>query len=86
MDDARTNPAYGASDVFYDNERIAEYDRELQRLCERKSLPYIAVDEALEPADLIDGVHPSAEGHDMLAACVITRLRQEPSFAKLFAS
>ncbi len=58
---------------YYDNKIISEYDRnlklilyydsELKELCTNSKIKYIPMQELLEKADFIDGLHPNHNGH-----------------------
>lgn len=58
---------------YYDNEIISEYDRdlklildydaELKELCKNNKIKYFPMQDVLEKADFVDGLHPNHCGH-----------------------
>ena len=58
---------------FYDNNNIAEYDKDLKlilendnilkELCDENKIKYIPMQDVLQKNDFIDGLHPNTKGH-----------------------
>ncbi len=70
---------------YYDNDIISEYDRdlklildydaELKELCKNNKIKYIPMQEVLENADFIDGLHPNHDGHKKIMEYIIRSLK-----------
>ncbi len=70
---------------YYDNDIISEYDRdlklildydaELEKLCKSNKIKYIPMQDILEKADFIDGLHPNHNGHKKIAEYIIEVLK-----------
>lgn len=69
---------------YYDNEIITEYDRdlelilsydaELKKLCKNNRIKYIAMQDILQKADFIDGLHPNHNGHKKICNYIIKNI------------
>lgn len=65
---------------YYDNEIISEYDRdlklildydaELKESCKNNKIKYIPMQDVLEKADFVDGLHPNNCGHKKIFECI----------------
>ena len=70
---------------YYDNEIITEYDRdlelilsydaELENLCKNNRIKYIAMQDILQKADFIDGLHPNHNGHKKICNYIIESIK-----------
>lgn len=70
---------------YYDNETITEYDRdlelilsydaELEKLCKNNRIKYIAMQDILQKADFIDGLHPNHNGHKKICNYIIESIK-----------
>lgn len=70
---------------YYDNDIISEYDRDLKlildydaklkELCNKNRIKYIPMQEVLEKADFIDGLHPNHDGHKKIVDYIIKVLK-----------
>jgi lysophospholipase L1-like esterase len=63
VDEAKTRPLARNKNKSYINEHISRYDEMIEVLCQDKKLNYISMKEIVLKKDLIDGLHPSTEGH-----------------------
>ena len=70
---------------YYDNEIITEYDRDLElilsydaepeKLCKNNRIKYIAMQDILQKADFIDGLHPNHNGHKKICNYIIESIK-----------
>lgn len=70
---------------YYDNKIITEYDRdlelilsydaELEKLCKNNRIKYIAMQDILQKADFIDGLHPNHNGHKKICNYIIESIK-----------
>lgn len=75
---------FGKPNKYYDNEIITEYDRdlelilsydaELEKLCKNNRIKYIAMQDILQKADFIDGLHPNHNGHKQICNYIIKNI------------
>jgi len=78
--DSRTNPtAWG--NTCYSNERLSEFDNELQSFCRESSVDFVDVLDTFraeqEKRELLpDGLHPNGDGHKLIADLVKPNLDQ----------
>lgn len=67
VDEAKTMPIIWDTDkYYYDNENIARYNAKIKEICEKNSLPFIAMLDLLSDEDLEDGLHPNSQGHEKM--------------------
>lgn len=70
---------------YYDNDIISEYDRdlklildydaELEKICKDNRIKYIPMQDVLEKADFIDGLHPNHNGHKKIVEHIIKNIK-----------
>ena len=63
VDESRTTPIPWHTDVSYFKKNIRAFDSIIEEFCKEKNLTYISMEGVLENEDLVDGLHPNAEGH-----------------------
>jgi len=63
VDELKTKPIPWDTDKTYTNERINKFDRIIENFCSENNLKFILINDLLNNDDLIDGLHPSAQGH-----------------------
>ena len=70
---------YGNNDIISEYDRnlklILDYDAELEKLCKSNKIKYIPMQDVLEKADFIDGLHPNHNGHKKIAEYIIEVLK-----------
>jgi len=76
VDQSKTAPLPWLLHAEYRTEHIAKYDLALRDACHRKGVHHIALFSIIGPHDLIDGVHPTALGHERIAGVVKKALEQ----------
>lgn len=65
VDEAALGPR-PAGELRHTNASIAVYDATLAGFCAHQAIPHLNVSTALTLADLADGLHPNAAGHEKL--------------------
>ncbi|MCK5081132.1 MAG: hypothetical protein KAQ63_03130 [Candidatus Moranbacteria bacterium] len=53
-------------DLFYYNKELTKYDSVIEEFCQEKKIVFIPMQDLLEEKDLLDGLHPNAEGHEKI--------------------
>lgn len=71
----KTTPIPWKPDVSYTNADIASYDAAIREVAEEMSASYIDVSAVLSASDILDGVHPNAEGHRILFEVIKEKIR-----------
>lgn len=71
---------------YYDNEKISEYDRdlelilnydeELSKLFKENKIRYISMRDVLEKENFIDGLHPNHKGHNKIFNHIIKNIKE----------
>lgn len=73
----------------FSNEEVRKYDRFILDVCSQNLIPMITLFDELEKSQfsefLIDAVHPSNEGHAMLADKIIAYLKDNNFFTSLLS-
>lgn len=64
------------NDEDYINDSIIEYDNALEKFAKDNEIDYIPMFDVLKPEDLIDGLHPTKEGHEKIYNRVIDYLEE----------
>ena len=70
VDESRTNPVSWDRSKNWRNELIERYDTVIRRVCEEKGIKYIYMFDRIDPLTNEDGLHPSAEGHRVMAEII----------------
>lgn len=65
VDELRTAPVYW-KDIYYLNSEIKKYGEVIKEVCEENKILYLDIFGLLENADLEDGLHPNAKGHEKI--------------------
>ncbi len=65
VDESRTNPVSWDSSVSYKLKNLEEYDKIVQKICIKNSIPYVSIPR-LKNEDFEDGVHPNEKGHEKI--------------------
>ena len=64
----------------YKSELIKQYEAAIKEVCDRERISFIPLLEPFSKGDwkilLVDGVHPSDEGHDLISEIVVEELRK----------
>jgi len=78
---------------YYDNDIISEYDRdlklildydeELEKLCDNNKINYIPMQDVLEKADFIDGLHPNHNGHKKIFEYILLKILNKKLLEKV---
>ncbi len=66
VDESRTMPTLPETDKYFDNENITLYNSKLREICAENNLLFVEMLDLLEVGDLVDGVHPDSQGHEMM--------------------
>ncbi len=66
VDEAKTNPIPWNLDANYKNKDVIKYNSIIEKFCTSNSLPFIFMYDLLTDADLDDGLHPNAIGHEKM--------------------
>lgn len=66
VDEPRVTPVSWNKEIYYDNERVNQYDAALLDTCDKENLKFIKLFDLLDNADLEDGLHPNAAGHQKI--------------------
>ena len=64
------------NDEDYINENIIYYDNALKKLAKKNEIDYIPMLDVLKPEDLIDGLHPTKEGHEKIFNRIIEYMNE----------
>ena len=80
VDEDKTNPIPWHTNRSYNNERIENYNKELEKICQKEKIEHIDIySKFLEKDDykilLFDGLHPNAEGHQLIFEVVKDNLK-----------
>lgn len=67
VDDKRTDPIAWDKGRVWKNELVERYDAIISEVCSRMGVRYVYVFDQIDPACNEDGLHPSADGHIILA-------------------
>ena len=67
VDESRTNPVTWDKTRIWKNELVERYDTIISEICSEMGVRYVYVFDQIDPASNEDGLHPSAEGHAILA-------------------
>lgn len=64
-DESKTMPVPWDPDGLehYDNTHITLYDNAIREFCKREEIPYVDLWDIVALDELVDGIHPNAEGH-----------------------
>lgn len=69
VDESLASPIYG--NIFYNNERISEFNSVIGKLAVNNDLKYVDIFEAMSKLDyksmMSDGLHPNDAGHEWIA-------------------
>lgn len=63
LDESKVDPIPWAPEKSYKNEFVQQYDQIVKKVCEEMSVVYIELFSHMDEKDILDGVHPTAEGH-----------------------
>ena len=77
VDETRTRPIPWNTDKTYTNKRIKKFDLIIKDFCDENNLKFIPINDLLNNSDLIDGLHPNAQGHIKM----FERIKPEIEFA-----
>ena len=67
VDESRTNPVKWDKTKVWKNELVEKYDSIISEICSEMGVRYVYVFDQIDPETNADGLHPSAEGHAVLA-------------------
>ena len=67
VEESRTNPVTWDRTRIWKNELVEKYDTIISEICSETGVRYVYVYDQIDPATNDDGLHPSAEGHVILA-------------------
>ena len=67
VDDERTNPVWWDRTKNWRNELIQRYDEIIAEICKSEGVRYVYVYDQIDSSGNDDGLHPSAEGHEIIA-------------------
>lgn len=76
VDASRTMPVEWDSTIYFDNERIGQYDSAIKDFCEKENLPFVDMSDAVDIKKSEDGVHPDASGHEEMFKRVVKVIDQ----------
>jgi len=77
VDEPKTKPIPWNTNKTYTNERIKKLDQIIKDFCSKNNLKFIPINGLLNNDDLIDGLHPNAQGHIK----IFERIKPEIEFA-----
>lgn len=66
VDESLVAPTPWYPDMYFRNQLMREYDQMIAITCKKNNLPFIDISDLLTPADLEDGLHPGAKGHEKI--------------------
>ena len=70
VDESKVTPMPWSETEYYHNERIGEYDKTIQEVCEKYKLGYVNLFKIFNNLEykklLYDGAHPNTEGHKLI--------------------
>jgi len=70
----------GQTSFRYEQSAIENYNNDLEKLCEQNNIPFIRLFETWKESDisslLIDGLHPNAKGHKLLAQQIFEKFKE----------
>ncbi len=66
VDDNKTAPCSWKPTKFYTDENVKIYDTVLKNVCKSTDIFFLEMHDVLENADLEDGLHPNARGHEKM--------------------
>lgn len=61
-----TTPVEWNNNSHYTNKSIIIYDNALKQIAQEHNLPYLYMFDLLEESDVVDGLHPTAKGHEKM--------------------
>ena len=67
VDDNRTNPIAWDRSRTWRNDLVQRYDEIISEICREEGIRYVYVYDQIDAETNDDGLHPSAEGHEILA-------------------
>ena len=67
VDESRTNPVWWDRGKSWNNETIIRYDGIIREVCSEEGIRYVHVYDLIDASGNEDGLHPSAEGHAVIA-------------------
>ncbi len=70
VDESRTNPVYFDRTLNWKNKYIESYDKIVMDVCLKEGVHYVKLFDKIDPLKMMDGLHPSAEGHKDIAEIV----------------
>jgi len=76
VDDKRTVPFIWDKSRKWINERVAAYDEIISSVCSEMGVRYVYVYDQIDPATNADGLHPSGDGHEILADIMDNVIRE----------
>jgi lysophospholipase L1-like esterase len=66
VDDNKTNPVVWDRNINYYDKRVVRLDDDIKKICDDRDVAYIGIHDRLTVADLDDGLHPNASGHNKI--------------------
>jgi len=66
VDESKVMPISWKPEKYYDNENIGIYTAKMKELCTGQNPRFIDLLNLLDNADLCDGLHPNAQGHEKI--------------------
>ena len=75
VDEGRTNPVSWDRTRTWRSELVEKYDDIISGICSEMGVRYVYVYDQIDPASNDDGLHPSADGHAVLAEIMENVLR-----------
>ncbi len=64
--ESKTRPISWNDKVYYSNSEIVKYDKAIEDLCAQNKLQYLSMADIISEAELPDGLHPKAAGHQKM--------------------
>lgn len=66
INDSITSPASFNADLYYKNDYVDKYDKEIEKFCAKNNLPFIDLRGLMTEDDWDDGLHPNSKGHEKI--------------------
>lgn len=86
VDEERTNPVWWDRSKCWRNDLIQAYDEIISEICNAEGVRYVYVFDQIDPKTNDDGLHPSAEGHVVLAEVMHNVLDRQLKRSKVIAA
>jgi len=66
IDETKLKPVPWNDTIYYDEKNVMIYDTKLKEFCKNNKLMFVEMQDVLSKDDLVDGLHPNANGHEKM--------------------